>query len=337
MKKFLLLALCLAGSAVAAPFKFVALGDMPYKLPEDYTRFESLIGTVNGLNPAFTLHVGDIKSGSTSCSDENFEKVRTEFGLFKGPLIYTPGDNEWTDCHREKAGKYDPLERLGKVRELFFTSQGDKSFGQRPLTLTRQADLPENSRWIHQGVVFSTIHVVGSNNGLERTPQSAAEYFARNSANLQWIRDTFAQAKASNAPAVVIAYQADLFYGAPILMTDTGLRDTVNTLAAEAKAFGKPVLLIQGDSHTLVIDRPLTEAGSNTFPGQTAASPQLKNVTRLQVMGESEVGAVEVTVDPASPGVFGFRPVYSGPVFTAPQTESQPKSAQPNSAQPKTP
>ncbi|GHG05122.1 hypothetical protein GCM10017783_17220 [Deinococcus piscis] len=175
-------------------------------------------------------------------------------------------------------------------------------------------------------MVFATVHAVGSNNGLERTAQSAAEHFARNSANVAWIRDTFAQARASNAPAVVIAYQADLFYGAPVLLTDSGLRDTVNVLAAEAKAYGKPVLLIQGDSHTLVIDRPLTEAGANTFPGQTAASPQLKNVTRLQVMGESEVGAVEVTVDPASPGVFSFRPVYSGPVFTAPTAQPAPQT-----------
>ena len=41
------------------------------------------------------------------------------------------------------------------------------------------------------------------------------------------------------------------------------------------------------------------------------SSATLKNVTRLQVMGESDVGAVEVTVDPATPGVFGFRPVYT--------------------------
>ena len=312
MRKLLLTAaLTLLGTAAAAPFKFVALGDMPYKLPDDYARFEALIGEVNRLQPAFTIHVGDIKSGSTPCSDENFQKVKAEFGLFQGPLIYTPGDNEWTDCHREKAGKYDPLERLAKVRELFFTGLGDRSLGQKPLTLTRQKELPENSRWTYQNVVFGTLHVVGSNNGMERTNASVAEYFTRNAANVQWVKDTFAEAKAKNAPAVVLAFQADLFYGAPFLLSDPGLRDTLSTLAAESKAYGKPVLLIQGDSHTLVIDRPLTEAGANTFAGQTLASPALRNVTRLQVMGEAEVGAVEVTVDPQTPGVFGFRPVYS--------------------------
>lgn len=311
MKKLLLtVAFALTATASAAPFKFVALGDMPYKLPEDHVRFETLIGEVNKIKPAFTVHVGDIKSGSTPCTDENFQKVKDEFGMFNAPLIYTPGDNEWTDCHREKAGKFDSLERLAKVREMFFTQLGDKSFGKNPIVLSRQDRLIENSRWSKEGVIFATINVVGSDNGLERNAKSAAEFFERNAANVEWIKGTFAEAKAKNAPAVVIAFQADVFYGAPFLLTDIGLRDTVNTLAAEAKAYGKPVLLIHGDSHVLVIDRPLTEAGANTWIGQTTSSPTLKNVTRLEVMGESDVGAVEVSVDTNTSGVFGFRPIY---------------------------
>ncbi|MDV6375767.1 hypothetical protein [Deinococcus arenicola] len=310
-------AAALLASASAAPFKFMALGDMPYTLPADYARFEALIGTVNTLKPAFTVHVGDIKSGSTPCTDEAFLKVRGEFGMFDGPLVYTPGDNEWTDCHREKAGKYDPLERLAKIRELFFTSQGAQSFGKQPMPLTRQPGLIENSRWNHEGVVFGTVHVIGSNNGMERTPQSTAEYFTRNAANMDWIKATFAEAKAKNAPAVVIAFQADLWYGAPVLLTDIGLRDTLTTLAAESKTYGKPVLLIHGDSHIMVIDHPLTEAGAMTALGQV--SPPLRNVTRLMVMGESDVGAVEVSVDPADPAVFGFKPVYSKPAAASAQ------------------
>ncbi|WP_291432115.1 hypothetical protein [Deinococcus sp.] len=312
MKKLLLTAaFALAATASAASFKFVALGDMPYKLPDDYARFEALIGEVNKLKPAFTVHVGDIKSGSSPCTDENFQKVKGEFGMFDGPLIYTPGDNEWTDCHREKAGKFDSLERLAKVRDMFFAQMGDKSFGKKPITLTRQQGQIENSRWEHGSVLFATVNVVGSDNGLERNAASATEYFGRNAANLEWIKATFADAKAKNAPAVVIAMQADMFYGAPFTLTDIGLRDTVTTLATEAKAYGKPVLLINGDSHILIIDHPVTEAGANTGLGQTMASPTLRNLTRLQVMGEAEVGAVEVTVDTNTPGVFGFRPIFT--------------------------
>ncbi|PNY81447.1 hypothetical protein [Deinococcus koreensis] len=295
-----------AGSVDAAPFRFVAMGDMPYSIPADYARFEALIGTVNALQPAFTLHVGDIKSGSTPCSDENFQKVRDQFALLSGPLVYTPGDNEWTDCHREAAGRFDPLERLAKVRQLFFTA--NTSLGRAPMPLTSQPGQIENARWVKEGVVFATLHVVGSNNGMERTPASVSEYFARNAANLEWIRATFAQAKADSAPAVVIGFQADLWFGAPFVPSEIGLRDTLSTLAAESKAYGKPVLLIHGDSHVLIIDRPLLEAGASAGPGQ--GGPALKNVTRLEVMGAADVGAVEVTVDPAAPDVFSFRPIY---------------------------
>lgn len=309
MKKLLLTALFALATAQAAPFKFVALGDMPYKLPADYARFESLIGTINQLKPEFTIHVGDIKSGSSLCSDENFQKVKAEFDMFEQPLVYTPGDNEWTDCHREKAGEYDPIERLEMVREMFF--EAGKSLGKNSMDIESQEALVENSRWSKEGVIFATLHVVGSNNGMERTSMSVDEFFMRNTANLDWIKSTFAMAKENNAPAVVLSFQADMFYGAPFVLTELGLRDTLNTIASEAKAYGKPVLLIHGDSHVLVIDKPVTEAGANTYIGKTAASKTLGNITRLQVMGSSDLGAVEVTVDPSSKSVFAFRPFYS--------------------------
>ena len=93
-----------------------------------------------------------------------------------------------------------------------------------------------------------------------------------------------------------------------------GLRDTLNTLAAESKAFGRPVLLIHGDSHVLVIDRPLTEAGAVLVAGQTGAA--LRKVARLQVMGADDIGAV--MVDPTDPAVFSFKPIYSKPNWGLP-------------------
>lgn len=289
------------------PFKFVALGDMPYKVPDDYARFEALIETINQRKPAFSIHVGDIKGGSTPCSDEAFQKIKDQFGMFKAPLIYTPGDNEWTDCHRTKAGKFDPLERLAKVREIFFTE--GKSLGQTLFRLKSQKGLVENSQWRKEGVVFATAHVVGSNNGLERNQKSIAEYFERNTKNIEWIKEAFDLAKSQNAPAVVLAFHADAWKNAPLVPTDRGLRDTVNIIAKESKDYGRPVLLIHGDSHVLIIDRPLLEDGAITHPGQMGKT--LKNVTRLEVMGSSDVGAVEVMVDPEDPAVFSFKPLYT--------------------------
>lgn len=293
-----------AGFAGPAAFEFVALGDMPYTLPRDYAKFDALIAAINGVAPAFSLHIGDIKSGSSPCTDEAFQKVFDQFQSFRQPLVYTPGDNEWTDCHREKAGKFDPLERLAKIRGMFFKEA--KSHGAKPLDLTRQSDVDEtykpfveNARWSYGGVMFATVHVVGSNNNLLPKKPMADEYFERNAANIAWIRQTFAEAAKRNAPALVIGMQADPQFALKE-RDGNGFNDTLAALSEGATTFGKPVLLVQGDTHELVIDQPLKAADGKT---------PLQTFTRLQVMGADHVHAVRVLVDPDNPAVFSFQPL----------------------------
>jgi hypothetical protein len=43
--------------------------------------------------------VGDITSGSTTCTDGRFAAVANAFETFEEPVVSTPGDKEWTDCH----------------------------------------------------------------------------------------------------------------------------------------------------------------------------------------------------------------------------------------------
>jgi hypothetical protein len=111
--------LCLTGAAPAAlaqsrAFEFVAMGDMPYT-PEDYAKVDHLIDAINARKPALVIHVGDIISGRAECSDENLTRSARQLERIEAPLIYTPGDNEWTDCHRPLGGRFDPLERLVKL------------------------------------------------------------------------------------------------------------------------------------------------------------------------------------------------------------------------------
>ncbi|WP_114638634.1 hypothetical protein [Polynucleobacter necessarius] len=143
----IILGIGLIGSSFAAcaqalePFKFIALGDMPYNIPADYARYERLISEINQQKPSFTVFVGDTKSGSIPCSDEYNQKVKSYFDRYEAPLIYSIGDNEWTDCHRPLAGSYDPLERLDKLRSTFFNHK--ESLGKRHLSLVRQADVEQ--------------------------------------------------------------------------------------------------------------------------------------------------------------------------------------------------
>lgn len=302
----------LALGAQAQGFRFIAIGDMPYGEPAKvYPQYQALIDTINRRQPAFSLHIGDIKSGSTPCSDELLGQQLAFFQTFQQPVVYTPGDNEWTDCHRKAAGGFDPLERLAHLRRHFFAPVG-QSLGAQPLAVQSQAQVMadrfatfvENQRFVRDGVHVLTVHVVGSNNNLEpRDPKAAAEFFERDRANVAWLEDSFQQAQKAQAPAVVVAMQADMFesdfnvYHDERFLSHSGFANVGQTLVRLAKAYGKPVLLVYGDSHQFRVLRP--------FP-KTAP-----NITALEVFGEKDMHAVEVSVDLAESFPFAFRPVLN--------------------------
>lgn len=299
------LSLCTAFSAQAqARFHFVALGDMPYgPAAQSYPPYRQLIGEINRVAPAFSVHVGDFKSGSMPCTDELFAQQQAHFQRFEGALVYTPGDNDWTDCHRGNNGGFDPLERLAALRRTFF--RPGQSLGQLPMPVENQssampahAKFIENQRWHVQGVTFATLHMVGSNNNLEaRDLASAAEFFERDAANVAWLEAAFQAARERESRAIVIAFQADVFETRSAFEAFPGWsgfkRAVEDTLLPLASQWGKPVLVIHGDSHQFRIDQPFA-----------IKNRVLKNVTRLIVPGAADVRAVRIDVQPS--GAFAF-------------------------------
>ena len=311
IKRLLFALLVVAGSlTLAQKFSFVAIGDMPYgAVPQ----FDNLIKAINAFKPSFSVHVGDIKTGSSPCTDEYINSIRTMFESFEQPLIYTPGDNEWTDCHREAAGKLDPIERLAFVRKTFFPNA--QSLGKQKMTLevqsadARFAKFVENRRWSMNGIQFATLHIIGSNNNLQRDQAAVNEYIERNAANLAWLESTFTQATAQNAKAIVLCLQANMYFEDPNEERRSGFTDFLASLKAKARAFAKPVLVIHGDSHALIID----------FPWNTDLDQTVPNLMRLEVFGNARIHGVEVMVDPDSVGVFGFRPLMVRENLQAPK------------------
>jgi hypothetical protein len=280
-----------SGDAGSDKLKFDVglIGDNRYT-DEQKVKFPNLLADINGEKLAFVVHDGDIKSGSSKCTDAVFEETYALFEQFEAPLIYTPGDNEWTDCHR--AGD-DPLERLAVLRSLFFAD--DSSLGVRELPLARQRPgYPENARWSYGQVTFATLHVVGSNNNLGRTPQADADYAARNAADLAWLAETFAAAR--DSAGVMLFMQANPFNGDPAELT--GFRDFLAALERETLAFGRPVVLVHGDSHYFRIDKPLLA---------TTSKRRIEDFTRVETFGTDDVHWVRVSIDPRDPEVFTFR------------------------------
>lgn len=284
-------------------FDFALIGDLLYSA-EEVAKFPNLIEDINQEKLAFVVHDGDIKSGSSLCTDEVFENRYDLFQTFAHPFIYIFGDNEWTDCHRANNGGYDPLERIEKLRFLF--TQGDQSLGQRTLLLERQSKDPqypkfrENVRWHYGKVLFVGLNVPGSNNNFGRTPEADAEYFERNAANLAWIHQSFARAVEERSRGVMIIIQANPGFELPPTHPErTGYNDFLAALEQETIAFEKPVVLVHGDSHYFRIDKPLLGSVSRR---------RIENFTRVETFGTPDVHWLRGSVDPKNPNLFEFHP-----------------------------
>ncbi len=297
MLRTTLAALLLATAAQAEEFSFIALGDAPYGTPDEvYPPFEALLSAINGESPDLVIHIGDTKSGSTPCSDEMLTDQLAFMNTLAAPVLYTPGDNEWTDCHRPNAGGFDPLDRLAFIRTTYFADPAQSLGGSRAAVESQAAaGYPENARMLHKGVLFVTAHVVGSNNNFEvRDPAAVQEFFARDAANVTWLRESFAAA--GEAEALVLAIHADMFefdwneFDDGTWLRHSGFLNFGTALREEAAAFGKPVLLIYGDSHVFRQSRPWPE--------------DAPNLMALEVPGAEQMHAVKITADPAAAGVF---------------------------------
>lgn len=308
-----------------AKYTLAVIGDMPYG-PAKIEAFPQFIDVING-DPKVDLvtHLGDIKSGSTLCSDAYYDSIRAQFDRLKDPLVYTPGDNEWTDCHRANNGNYKPTERLEELRATFFPAPGETLGGRGKHVLTQASDpahddYVENVMWMESKAVFATFNVQGSNNDSEVTnpwtgawagsPDQAAERAARDAANLAWLAKTFDTASANGAKGVVLMFQADMWDGSHAQLD--AFDPFVKAIGDAANAFGKPVLMLVGDSHQFTVDNPYD--GSPAFqakhPGFTPVAP---NVTRIIVEGSTTVPDrfeyLRLTVNPKSSQLFSWERV----------------------------
>ncbi len=302
-------------------------GDLPYGAVAR-AQYPALLSDLNDHDLAFSVFDGDLKAGGDgACTDALYTTALANFNSLSAPLIFTPGDNDWTDCwgrYGPGTGGFDPEERLSHERELYFSTP--RSLGKRTIALARQSDVPgpyaaysENARWRKGPVVYATLNVQGSNDNFAHTDNAEdvgaapytrspaeiarqdAEHGARLAADLQWLADTFAYAKSTHAQGVMIIWQADPNFNNEQHLASPadydGYTEILAALRTATIAFPGQVALIHGDSHYFKVDQPLL-ADDGTVLG---------NFTRVETWGAGNVHWVSAVVDPSAPTLFTFR------------------------------
>jgi hypothetical protein len=319
------------------PYAIGLWGDLPYSDLQAQVGVPNLIADMNAHNLVFTVHDGDLKAGSsiagsvtpTTCSDALYTQGLGYFNALKSAAMITPGDNDWTDCDRPSNGGYNSLERLDYERAVFFST--NQSLGQTPMRQQVQTGAPycldasgnsvgcvENRRWVVGRVVYATLNIQGSCNNLCDTAPDAAEYAARNAANIAWMQQTFALATANKASAVMLISQADPGWDlsdgtraptrTPTTLAETdgnpdGFQSFLLALRDEVIAFRKPVAYVHGDSHYMRVDKPFLDATGR----------RLENFTRVETFGDhaengnNDVHWLKVHVNPKSREVFSYQ------------------------------
>ncbi len=292
--------------AVAQPISFGLFGDTSYSQRERELLPE-LMAEMDSEDLAFVIHDGDIKSGGAVCSDETFLDILGVFKASRHPLIFVPGDNEWTDCHRRNNGSYDPLERLDKLRALFFSD--DRTLGLRQFELLRQSRDPafaayrENVRWEAGGVVFVGLNLPGSDNnydGTQRGSGPSKEFLQRSPVIALWLKQAFARARTLQAAGLMVVIQANPdFEAAAAGKAHPGYKDFLNQLQKETLTFAGQVVLVHGDSHQQQVNQPLRHPTTQEV---------IANFTRVETFGSPWMGWIKTTVDAKDPNVFRFEP-----------------------------
>ena len=316
----LALSACGGGSDWPTKSTLAVIGDVPYgTTPTDtaqLTLHPNFISAINAdTDLSAVLHVGDIHSGKSYCTQAYNQTIFDHWKAYRMPLVYTIGDNEWADCHKKAEGgglynsttgvidyvldsagqpvdyaKGDPMANLALVRSMFFSKPG-QTLGAAMTVHTqaqefdagfpKDAAFVENTWFLKSGVVFVNLNVPGgSNNNTDPwygVPTLSAaqtqEVADRTAANLRWLSQAFTQAANGGVLGVVVQFQADVWdVDGKDSAHLTGYKSLVDALATQTKTLGKPVLLLNGDSHLYRSDNPL-QKGAKCVSEATSGAP----------------------------------------------------------------
>jgi hypothetical protein len=249
---------------------------------------------------AFVVVTG-IKGADEPCSDKLYEKRRQMFDDARRPMIVAPAASDWSEC-RNSAGRSVAIERLNRLRELFFSEPA--SLGMHKLALTRLSASPrfrsyaENAHWEVGEVLYATVNLPANNNHYRPEAGRNSEYEDRLVANRFWLNRLFAMARREKLDAIVLFSEGDV----KALTQPTGLRALLGRASSRLDGFDEPRRQIA----TLAQKFPGKVLLIDTNSGSKAGTPKIEwraNLGHLSLGSE----AVEVKVTPGAAAPFTLK------------------------------
>ncbi len=259
--------------------RFAVYGDMPYRQNDEVDFFGKLMpALVGGSNIPFVIHVGDIGrpgdgSGNDrfdSCSGSLRKFTLAQWNRLNRPLVFLPGDNDWTDCNPNRVCKgtpncssdLNPLNELKKVRTLF---KSHTSLVQRDEETFDDGHSWSDGIEYDQHIAYLSLTIVGSDNGYVppgvanatalNTAASARELATLDRINRigDWLDDT------NIFKALIVTMHVDLFHGESDWDLNCERRDSSKTrqpykeICVSLKHLSNflrlPVLIVHGDTN----------------------------------------------------------------------------------------
>lgn len=286
-----------------AAHRFAVIGHS--QAPDGEARIKSALADSSEKSLAFVVLNG-IKSEQESCGDRLYQKRYELIEHARRPLIVSLAGSDWTLC-RNTANRSSAIERLNRLRELFFSEPN--SLGAHKIGVTRLSASPrfrsyaENAHWKVGKVLYATINLPAANNHYLKEAGRNSEYEDRIVANRFWLNRLFAIARSDKVEALVLFSEGAV---QPLLRQEKrGLRGLLRREPVSHDGFEATRQQIQTraasfDGKVLLIDS-----------GALTASPAIEWQGKLGHLSVASQ-AVEIDVTPSQDAMFSVRDPKQG-------------------------
>jgi len=209
---------------------FCVMSDAPYN-PTQRTQMKAQLENVAS-DCEFLVHLGDIKSGQTSCIEYIYQDMRSMLLRSHAPSFIVPGDNEWNDCPQDQISDgwtFWNRHLLGIVDSW-----------NHGFNIIRLHNRPENVYFVHKRTLFIMLNLPGG--------QIIDGWDSRQSDLAQFTIGALANRVPNEADGVVIMGHAH-----PYSKHDSYFNPVFNFISNNMPDI--PFLYIHGDGHAWEYER----------------------------------------------------------------------------------